>query len=104
MVTVVEVQIHKMPADFAKRIVENAEKYGVVNIDLENRASLLDDMLDSKEEKLQYAREKMKEGNVDKAVLVVRDGRGILVINIEDVVEIRIEIEDYKSILEQLPR
>jgi len=99
-----EVQIHEIPADFAKKIVENAEKYGVVNVDVENRASLLDDMLDSKEEKLRYAQEKMEEGNVDKAVLVVRDGRGMLVINIEDVVEIRIELEDYKSILEQLPR
>ena len=99
-----EVQIHEIPADFAKKIVENAERYGVVNVDVENRASLLDDMLDSKEEKLRYAQEKIEEGNVDKAVLVVRDGRGMLVINIEDVVEIRIGLQDYKSILEQLPR
>jgi len=99
-----DVRITEVPADFAREIVENAEKYGVISVDVENRVSLLDDMLDSKEERLQYALEKMKESNVDKAVLVVRDGRGMLVINLEDVVEIRIELDDYKSVLEQLSR
>ncbi|ASJ09234.1 hypothetical protein A3L11_08340 [Thermococcus siculi] len=94
-----EPRIHEIPPEKVRGIFEELERYGMVNIEVENLASLFDDMLDSTEERLRYAREKLEEGNVDKAVLVVKDGRGILVVKIENVVEIRAELEDYGRLM-----
>ncbi|AHL22270.1 hypothetical protein [Thermococcus nautili] len=96
-----DVKTYNLPPDFARKAIEDIERYGIVAVDVENRVSLLDDMLKSDEEKLKYAREKVKEGNVDKAVLVVRDGIGTLVINVENVVEIRVELGEYEKLLRE---
>lgn len=83
-------------------IFEGLENYGIVEVDVENVASILDDMLDSTEKKLEYAREKLKDGNVDKAVLVVRDGTGTLIVKIENVIEIRAVLRDYEKLIGEL--
>ena len=74
----------------------------VVEMEVQNAASLFDDMLDSKEERLRYAREKLEDGNVDKAFLVVKDDIGTLVIKIENVVEIRVVLVDYEKLIGEL--
>ena len=96
-----DVKTYNLSPDFARKVLEDIERYGVVAVDVENRVSIIDDMLESDEEKLKYAREKVKEGNVDRAVLVVRDGRGTLTINVENVVEIRVELEKYEELLRE---
>ncbi|NJE48518.1 hypothetical protein [Thermococcus sp. 9N3] len=96
-----EVKVYNLSPDFARKVLDDIERYGVAGVYVENRVSLLDDMLKSDEEKLKYAREKVNEGNVDKAVLVVRDGTGTLVINVENVVEIRVELEKYEKLLRE---
>jgi hypothetical protein len=90
-----DVRADKMP-----RIFEKIENYEILNIEVENAASLLDDMLNSLEEKMGYIRRLLVEGNVDKDVLVVRDGKGLLVFKMENVVEIRIIVRDYKVLMD----
>ena len=94
-------EVHDLPPEFAREVLENIERYGIVAVDVENRVSIIDDMLESEEEKLRYAREKVREGNVDRAVLVVRDGRGTLIIKVENVVEIRVELREYGRLLQE---
>ncbi|GAB6135297.1 hypothetical protein [Thermococcus prieurii] len=96
-----DVNVYNLSPDFARKVLDDIERYGIVSVDVENKVSLLDDMLKSDGEKLKYAREKVKEGNVDKAVLVVRDGTGTLVINVENVVEIRVELGEYEKLLRE---
>ncbi len=95
------VKTYNLPPDFARNVLEDIEHYGVVTVDVENRVSLLDDMLKSDDEKLRYARDKVNGGNVDKAVLVIRDGMGTLVINVENVVEVRVELREYEKLLRE---
>ncbi len=97
-----ELRVYEIAPEKAKEIFERLEEYGIVEIEVENVASLFDDMLDSKEEKLRYAREKLEDGNVDKALLVVKDDTGTLVIKIENVVEIRAVLRDYKRLIGEL--
>ncbi|NJE10357.1 hypothetical protein [Thermococcus sp. MAR1] len=94
-----EPMIYPLTPEKALRILDVIEKYGVMSVDVDNVASILDDMLYSNAEKLQYARRIISEGNVDKAVLVVRDDTGILVIKMENVVEIRVAIKDYLRLI-----
>ena len=95
------VQKHELPPAFAREVLEHAEEYGISNIDVENRVSILDDMLSFREDKLAYALKKLDEGRIGKAVLIIKEGRGTLVIKVENVIEIRAELEDYSKILER---
>lgn len=53
------------------KMFEEILQYCLVDIDVENRASLVDDMLKSTEDKLRYAIQKLKENDVDTARFVV---------------------------------
>ncbi len=97
-----EPRIYEIAPEKAREIFGRLENYGIVKVEVENVASLFDDMLDSMEEKLRYAREKLENGNVDKAVLVVKDDTGTLVIKMENVVEIRAVLGDYEKLIEEL--
>ena len=97
-----ESEVYEIPPEKVPEIFERLGGYGITNIDVENAASLFDDMLESREEKLRYAREKLANGNIDKALLVVRDDTGTLVIKIENVVEIRVMLRDYETLIEEL--
>ncbi|NJE02994.1 hypothetical protein [Thermococcus sp. MV11] len=94
--------IYPLTPEKALSILDVIEDYGVVSVDVDNAASLLDDMLEPNTKKLQYARRILGEGNVDKAVLVVRDNAGILVIKMENVVEMRVVVRDYRRLIEDL--
>ncbi|ASA77534.1 hypothetical protein [Thermococcus sp. 5-4] len=96
-----EPMIYQLTPEKALSILDVIENYGVVSVDVDNAASILDDMLDSNAEKLQYARRILDDGNVDKAVLVVRDDAGVLVIKMENVVEIRVTVRDYSRLIEE---
>jgi hypothetical protein len=100
----VEPEVYKLPPEKVKEIFEGLEEYGIIDVEVENLASLFDDMLESTEDRLDYARKMLEDGNVDDAALVVKDGKGILVVKIENVVEIRAELEDYKRILDDVER
>jgi len=54
------------------KMFEKILQYGLVDIDVENSASLVDDMLKSNEDKLRYAIQKLEENNVDTARLVIK--------------------------------
>jgi len=97
-----DVQTIKLPPEFAREVLMKAERYGVTDVDVENSVSVVDDMLGSAEEKLRYAREKMDESNVDKAFLVIHEGRATLILNLENVVEIRVGLEKYRDILAEV--
>ncbi len=97
-----DLQMYEIPVEKVIGIFESVEDYGIVGVEVENVASILDDMLQSEEEKLSYAREKLEEGNIDRAVMVVRGDIGTLTIKIENVVEIRIKLREYKKLIENL--
>ncbi|CAD5244273.1 conserved protein of unknown function [Thermococcus camini] len=92
--------IYPLTPEKVLSILDVIEDYGVISVDVDNAASILDDMLYSNAEKLQYARRILDNGNVDKAVLVVRDRGGVIVIKMENVVEIRVAIKDYSMLIE----
>ena len=95
-----EVKVYSVPLEKLGRLIDTMESYGIVNVDVENAASIFDDMTKSDAERLRYARRILSEGNVDKAVLVVRGERGVLVIKMENVVEVRVDLKDYRRIIE----
>ncbi|MBO8174552.1 MAG: hypothetical protein H0Z18_04775 [Thermococcus sp.] len=82
------------------KMFERIIQYGLVDIDVENRASFLDDMLKSTEDKLRYAIQKLEENDVDTARFVIKDGTGVLIVKIEDVITIRATIKEYKKFIE----
>ena len=96
-----EPEVYEISPERVPEIFERLDGYGVTGVDVENTASLFDDMLESGEEKLRYARERLANGNIDKALLVVRNGVGTLVVKMENVVEIRVTLRDYKRLLEE---
>ncbi|WP_246454691.1 hypothetical protein [Thermococcus camini] len=100
LVGVMEPVIYPLTPEKVLSILDVIEDYGVISVDVDNAASILDDMLYSNAEKLQYARRILDNGNVDKAVLVVRDRGGVIVIKMENVVEIRVAIKDYSMLIE----
>ncbi len=101
-VETVDLQMYEIPVEKVIGIFDSVEDYGIVGVEVENVASILDDMLQSEEEKLSYAREKLEEGNIDGAVMVVKGDIGTLIIKIENVVEIRIKLREYKKLIENL--
>ncbi|WP_042680757.1 hypothetical protein [Thermococcus paralvinellae] len=82
------------------KMFEKIIQYGLVDIDVENRASLVDDMLKSSEDKLRYAIQKLEENDVDTARLVIKGDVGVLIVKIEDVITIRATIKEYKKFIE----
>ncbi|NJE84374.1 hypothetical protein E3E23_00745 [Thermococcus sp. CX2] len=95
-----EPTIYNVPLGKIREIFEGIEKYGIVGIDTENEASLLDDMLQSDKERLKYAREKLDDGTIDSALLVVKDGTGTLVVKMENIITIRVTVGDYGRLIE----
>ncbi|ASJ04630.1 hypothetical protein [Thermococcus barossii] len=95
-------EVYPLTREKALHVLGSIEDYGVVSVDVDNAASILDDILDSNSRKLQYARRILDDGNVDKAVLVVRDNEGILVIKMENVVEIRVVVRNYRRLMQDL--
>ncbi|KPU62456.1 hypothetical protein EP1X_08905 [Thermococcus sp. EP1] len=85
-----------------KEVIENVLDYGVLDVEIENRASLLDDMLDRKDEKLKYAMKKLGENDIGEARLVLKEGKAILVLKIENVISIRFVLEDVQNIIKAL--
>ncbi|HDZ36174.1 MAG TPA: hypothetical protein ENH81_04600 [Thermococcus sp.] len=94
--------VHPLAPEEAMKIFDAIEEYNVVSVDVQNAVSLLDDMIESEAKKLQYARRVLNNGNVDKAFFVVRGNEGILVIKMENVVEIRVSVGDYRRLIEDL--
>ena len=82
------------------KMFEEMIQYGLVDIDVENRASFLDDMLKSTEDKLRYAIQKLEENDVDTARFVIKGDVGVLIVKIEDVITIRATIKEYKKFIE----
>ena len=93
--------IYPVDPEKALDIFNAIARYGIVRVDVENAASILDDMLGSEGEKLRYARRILDNGNIDKAVLVLREGEGIFIIKMENVVEIRVTVWDYSRLIEE---
>lgn len=85
-----------------KEVIENVLDYGVLDVEIENRASLLDDMVDRKDEKLKYAMKKLGENDIGEARLVLKEGKAILVLKIENVISIRFVLEDVQNIIKAL--
>lgn len=85
-----------------KEVIENVLDYGVLDVEIENRASLLDDMVDRKDEKLKYAMKKLGENGIGEARLVLKEGKAILVLKIENVISIRFVLEDVQNIIKAL--
>ncbi|MPW38257.1 hypothetical protein GBV73_00820 [Thermococcus sp. 101 C5] len=85
-----------------KEFLEKVSDYKLLDIEIENRASLLDDMLESKDEKLKYAMKKLEENEIDEAKLVLKGGNALLVLKIEDVISIRLVFEDAHGVIQAL--
>ena len=85
-----------------KEVLETISDYKLLDIEIENRASFLDDMLESKDEKLKYAMKKLEENEVEDAKLVLKGSNAVLVLKIEDVISIRFVFEDVQSIAQAL--
>ncbi|NJE26691.1 hypothetical protein E3E22_08695 [Thermococcus sp. MV5] len=88
--------------DKLKEVIGNVLDYGLLDVEIENRASLLDDMLNRKDEKLKYAMKKLGENGIDEARLVLKEGKAILVLKIENVISIRFVLEDVQNIIKAL--
>ena len=82
------------------RMFERISKYGLVDIDVENRASFLDDMLKSTEDKLRYALQKLEDNDVDTARFVIKDNTGMLIVKTEDIITIRATIMEHEKFIE----
>lgn len=95
-------RVYELSPDKVRQVFGVIESYGVNEVEVENLASLLDDMIESPKERLEYARRLIKEGNVDKAVLVVGDGSGSLVVKIENVAEIRVFVKEYERLMRDI--
>lgn len=95
-------RVYELSPDKVRQVFGVIESYGVNEVEVENLASLLDDMIESPKERLEYARRLIKEGNVDKAVLVVGDESGSLVVKIENVVEIRVFVKEYERLMRDI--
>lgn len=95
-----EPTIYNVPLGKIREISEGIEKYGIVGIEIENEASLFDDMLQSDKERLKYAREKLDDRTIDSALLVVKDGTGTLVVKMENIIMIHVTAGDYGRLIE----
>lgn len=95
-----EPTIYNVPLGKIREISEGIEKYGIVGIEIENEASLFDDMLQSDKERLKYAREKLDDRTIDSALLVVKDGTGTLVVKMENIIRIHVTVGDYGRLIE----
>ena len=85
----------------ARDIFDAIALYGIVSVDVENAASILDDMLESDSERLRYARRILDNGKIDKAVLVLRGDEGVFIIKLENVAEIRVTVRNYSRLIEE---
>lgn len=84
-----------------KELIKNVEKYNLLDVEVQNRASLFDEMLKNKDERLKYAIEKLEENRIDEAKAVIRDDKVIVTLKIEDVISIRFIFRD-SSVLNEL--
>ncbi len=95
-------RVYELSPEEVRQVLGVIESYGVNEVEVENLASFLDDMIESPKERLEYARRLLNEGNVDKAVLVVGDGTGTLIVKIENVAEIRVFVREYEKLMRAL--
>ncbi|ACJ16196.1 hypothetical protein TON_0708 [Thermococcus onnurineus NA1] len=96
-----EPRVYEVPVERVREVFGRIEEYDLLSVDVENEASVIDDMLGSEEGKLRYVREKLDDGNIDSAVLVVRDGTGTLVVKMENVITIRATVRNYERLIEE---
>ncbi len=82
-----------------KEILRNLKEYGLIDVDVENAASIFDDLLRDEGEKIRYALQLIEENGIDSAHLVVIGNRGTIVVKIGGVVLIRAEIKEYKKLI-----
>jgi len=101
-VSAVEPMIYRVPHEEVRAILEKIPGYGLIGVDVENEASLMDDMLASEKDRIGYARKKVTENGADSAIFLVKDDTGILTINIGDVITIRIRIRGHRRFLNDL--
>ncbi|USG99954.1 hypothetical protein K1720_00230 [Thermococcus argininiproducens] len=84
-----------------KEVIKKVSNYNLLDVEVENRASLLDDMLKNKDERLEYVLQKLEENEIDEAKVVVRDDSVIITLKIEDVILIRFVFGNH-NILKEL--
>jgi len=101
-VSAVEPMIYRVPPEKVGVILKKIPGYGLIGVDVENEASLMDDMLTSEEDRMRYAREKVTENGADSAIFLVKDDTGTLVIKIGNVVTIRMRIREHRRFLNDL--
>ncbi len=95
-----EVKIYETRKDDIRSMLKKIAEYNLADIEVENRASFLDDMLKSTEDRLKYALQKLEENDADTAKFIIKSDVGMLIVKIEDVITIRATIKDYKKFLE----
>ncbi|WP_056933423.1 hypothetical protein [Thermococcus barophilus] len=71
-----EVKIYEIRKDNIRAMLKEIAEYNLADIEVENRASLVDDMLKSPGDRLRYALQKLKENDVDTARFVIKDDAG----------------------------
>ncbi len=97
-----EPRLYPIPPGRAREVLSRIRDYGVLRVEVENLASLFDDMLASDDARLKYALERLDDGNIDRAVLVVKGETAVLVIKMETIMEIRVALRDYERLLKDL--
>ncbi|WP_324735811.1 hypothetical protein VFC49_01065 [Thermococcus sp. SY098] len=95
-----EVKIYEIRKDNIRAMLKKIAEYNLADIEVENRASFLDDMLKSTEDRLRYALQKLEENDADTAKFIIKSNVGMLIVKIEDVITIRVTIKDYKKFVD----
>ncbi|NJE13342.1 hypothetical protein [Thermococcus sp. LS2] len=96
------VEVYDVDVEKAKAAVKKIQDYGLIGAEVENRASLIDDTLNTLEERLDYIIDKLDDNEPTEAKLVVKDDSGILIIKIEDIISIRLTVRDYEKLMKDL--
>ncbi|ALM76271.1 hypothetical protein [Thermococcus barophilus] len=97
MVDVYDVDVGKV-----REVVPKIREYGLIDAEVENRASLIDDTLNTLEDRLEYILNKLDDNEPTEAKLVVKDNSGILIIKIEDIISIRLTVKDHEKLMRDL--
>ncbi len=93
--------MYEIKPQAVRRIFEKPQDYGLLEIDVENAASILDDMLKDESQKRNYALRLMEENSIDWARLIITDDGGVIVVKIGNVVSIRARVREYGKIIGQ---
>jgi len=86
----------KIPKEKLIEIIRSHIK--IKDIDVEHAASIVDDQLSSKEEKIEYAIRKLEENEPNEIKLVIKESEAVLIVKIENIINIRVVSEDIKGV------